>query len=344
MKRNEKGNIGTDQAAFNPLADHLDKMDAAIEETNSTTSEQEASQEAFQRMQQMAGIRTIATPESAVTMTGWFDVDMSQLGHKGKLYPEDLKIIYRAARASEIRHWSNLDDTSSAAEAGQHIVDMLAVCCKCVSKSGEHQYSHKDIYEHDKWKLLMMIHDITFPENAELTNPITLEITSGTCKHKFKLDLHADNIHCIEPDELLDKYIDSVNGGWIVKTRSLGDVALKPPTMGVGEAFAQYIATLDLETMRNAKSVLLATQWFALDWRGLNNKKILQLCQDFNALEPMKTLPLMLDIMDKAKIMPAETIKFVCPVCKMEGEAPFRFPNGVKQIFRPISNIESELL
>lgn len=347
MKRNERGNIGTDQAHLNPLQEHLDKLDAQVQEETSVdeaAAEKEASREAFKRMQRMAGVRMTATPESAVTMTGWFDVDMSQLGYGGRLYPQDLKIVYRAARAAEIRHWSNMDDSNLNAQVAQHLTDLIAVCCRCVSISGNNQYSYKDIYEHDKWKLIMMIHDLTFPENSEVTNPILLDVTSGVCKHHFKLNLSADNIHFVEPDSMLDKYIDSENGGYLVNTKSLGQIALKPSTIGVGEAMAQYMMKLDIETQRNIIGIAPVVAMQLGDWRGLNDKLILQAFQEFNGIEPLKALPLLLDIADKATVKAAETIKFVCPHCKMEGEAPFRFPNGIKQIFRPISNIESELL
>lgn len=347
MKRNERGNIGTDQAHLNPLQEHLDKLDAQVQEETSVddaAAEKEASREAFECMQRMAGVRITATPESAVTMTGWFDVDMSQLGYGGRLYPQDLKIVYRAARAAEIRHWSNMDDSNLNAQVAQHLTDLIAVCCRCVSISGNNQYSYKDIYEHDKWKLIMMIHDLTFPENSEVTNPILLDVTSGVCKHHFKLNLSADNIHFVEPDSMLDKYIDSENGGYLVNTKSLGQIALKPSTIGVGEAMAQYMMKLDIETQRNIIGIAPVVAMQLGDWRGLNDKLILQAFQEFNGIEPLKALPLLLDIADKATVKAAETIKFVCPHCKMEGEAPFRFPNGIKQIFRPISNIESELL
>lgn len=351
MKRNERGTVGEDQSHLNPLQEHLDRLDANTDvnevqsEEDKLAAEKEAQKESFERMQQIAGVRMTATRESAVSMTGWFDVDMTQLGHQGKLYPQDLQIVYRAARAAEIRHWSNMDDDirSSASIAG-HLTDLIAVCCKCVSKSGNNLYSYKDIYEHDKWKLVMMIHDVTFPENAEITNPILLDVTSGVCKHHFKLSMTAENLHFVEADSMLDKYIDAENGGYDVNTRTLGHIKLKPTTIGVGEAFAQYLMTLDADTQRNILPITNAVSMQMTDWRGLNNKLILQAYQNFNALEPLKALPLLLDIVDKATTKAAETIKFVCPHCKMEGEAPFRFPNGVKQIFRPISNIESELL
>lgn len=281
---------------------------------------------------------------SETTTTGWFNVDMTKLGASGKLYPSDMQLMYRAARTAEIRHWSNLDDSASNIDAADHLTDLVSVCVRAVSKSGNNVYSYKDIYEHDKWYLIMLIHDATFPEGSELTNPIKLKV-SGSCKHDYEMSMTAANIMFVNNDAKMDKYIDSNLGCFRVKTKTYGDILMKPTTIGVSEAFRPYIATLDQQQIQNAKTNIFFSQWRALDWRKLKtNKDVELLCQSYNAMDPFKELPLKLDIYEKCLILPANTILTKCPVCGLEGTAPFRFPNGIKQIFRPISNIDEELL
>lgn len=332
---------------YNPLAAAVQQKEIAGGANMMPEQTPEAAQE------RMASRQLGSVVPSQITDTGWYDVPMQELGYAGKLYPADLRMIYRAATVAEIRHWSTLDDAAQPMDAAQHITDMIAVCVRCISKSGSRTYSHKDIYEHDKWKLLILIHQLTFPENAELTNPIVFNITSGTCKHQFKLNLSPDNIHWDIPTnngehpgiEAFDKYIDAEFGGWLINTKSFGSFRIKPPTMGNGKAFADYMLTLDPEKMRSSHRLIMNAQWFAPDWRELtSNAKVEACCQAFNSMDPLNEMPLKLDILDSVRILPAETIKFTCPQCNTEGTAPFRFPKGIKQVFRRISNIESELL
>lgn len=325
---------GENAGANNPLARSVQAIDDATGVNSDIIAATEAKQEAIQEQQR----------QSEVTSSGWFNVDMTKLAAHGKLYPDDMQIMYRACRAGEIRHWSNLDDNANLLEAAQYLTDIISVCVKCVSKSGNYAYSHKDIYEHDKWYLIMLIHEVTFPENSELANPIKLEVSSGTCKHTFTLDLGSEHLHFIEPDEMMDKYIDSERGVYDVATKSYGSFVCKPPTIGVATAFTEYMKTLDKDTVLNAKAIIVAAQWLAIDWRGLNNKKVEALCQQFQQMDAFKELQVKMGILKKCHISAADTIKFVCPHCHMEGEAPFRFPNGIKQIFQPVQNIESELL
>ena len=326
---------GENAGRNNPLASVVEEAEAATKINDSAIDA--ATEVAQERIAERAR-------QSEVTETSWFNVDMSKLAKQGRLYPSDLQIIYRACRSGEIRHWSNLDDNANPAEVATYLNDIVKVCVRCVSKSGMNHWSVDDIYEHDKWYLIMLIHGLTFPENSELTNPITLEISSGTCKHNFKLDLTADNMTWDEPDESMDKYIDSETGCYRVQTRSYGELILKPSTIGVGKVFAEYMRTLDKDTLMNAKTYILAAQWLTPDWRGLNVKKAEQICQSFQAMDAFKELPLKLKILSKCMILASNNIKFTCPKCHMEGEAPFRFPEGIKQIFQPVQNLESELL
>lgn len=350
-KQQFTGAAGENHAAFNPLQEAVESKESGV---NTPIEDVEVQEETEEQLERQRKIAPSTVRVSEVTETGWFDVDMSTLGFDGKLYPLDMQILYRAARSAEIRHWSNLDDKASLIVAANQITDMVSACCKVVSKSGENVYTYKDIYEHDKWKLLFLIHEITFPDDTDLTNPIKLTITSATCKHKFSLSMGPDNIHwkVVEstddfPNGIhdFDKYIDPLNGMWSIGTKNLGVLNIKPQTIGVAEAFMSYMSTLqDAAALDAAQKTLLSAQWFALDWRHLNNKAVEKLCQKFNSYDAITELPFILDLLDVLNISAAETFKFVCPQCKEEGTAPFRFPNGIKQMFRRISNIKSQLL
>ena len=343
-----------DQSKLSPFANAVNEIDNATQinddgnDDNVMSDQNDAVALAIKNAERIVAQKQhdndIKQKISETTQTGWFNVDMSQLGKQGLLYPNDLQLMYRAARTAEIRHWSNMDESASIIEASEHITDMISVCVKAVSKSGRNQYSYKDIYEHDKWKLLMLIHEVTFPENSELTNPIRLKIT-GACKHSYEMSLSSDNITFVEPDEKFDKYIDSEEGVYNVVTKTLGTVRFKPSTIGVAEVFKNYVSTLDREQILNAKITLMVCQYLAIDWRNFkSNKDVEKLCQNFNGLNAFKEMPLMLDIYNKIKILPADIIKTTCPTCGMEGTAPFRFQQGIKQIFTPVSNLDEELL
>lgn len=337
----------------NPFESAVNGMETGINTDTTDVAETDAAQDpavqaaitnAQKVLSQKRQDNDIRVKVSETTEPGWFNVDMTKLAAQGRLYPADMQLIYRAARTAEIRHWSNLDDSASNIDAADHLTDLISVCVRPVSKSGTRQYSYKDIYEHDKWYLIMLIHDITFPEGSEITNPIKLKIT-GACKHEYEMQMTAANITYIENDSRMDKYIDSENGMFRIQTKSYGEICMKPSTIGVSDAFRPYIATLDQSQIQNARTNIFFSQWQVLDWRQLkNNKDVERVCQAYNAMDPFKELPLKLDIYEKCRILPSGVINTKCPVCGLEGTAPFRFPEGIKQIFRPISNLDSELL
>lgn len=107
---------------------------------------------------------------------GYINVDVKSLPTGGLFYPDDTKILIRAARGNEIKHWStmndqDLDQLSQVDDILNYIIE------KCVSVKMPNQPgggSWKDIKDVDRFYLLFAIRDFTFPDgDNELMVPIS---------------------------------------------------------------------------------------------------------------------------------------------------------------------------
>jgi hypothetical protein len=276
-----------------------------------------------------------ARPEkSADQFLGWMVLDQDELPSKGKFYPHDTVIKIRSARAAEIRHFSTMDENNyiDMEEKLNHIVEM----CTQIT-AGDKRLSYKDILEEDRIVLLLSIRDLTFPE------PENKLILKGKTEHsKVAVDIELSSRYLVAtqvPNEI-EAYYSSKERTYVIKTRSAGEVRMRPPSIGVMQEITKYLKDRQEKEVDFDKAFIQVLPYITPDWRQLNLPKIFNLEVDYKAWDQNKFM-VIYRLAEKMKIGVETTLEM-----EYDGEiakAPLEFPGGIKSLFI-ISDLAGELL
>ena len=275
-----------------------------------------------------------AKPESSDAILGWHVLDLNELPSKGKFYPADCVIKIRSAKASEIRHFSTMDDNNyiDMEEKLNHIV----ASCAQITGSGK-KLSYKDILEEDRIILLLSIRDLTFPEPE---NKLILKGKTETTKKPVEIELSVRNLVPTEIEAEIEKYYSAQERTYVIKTKSAGEIRMKPPTIGVMEEITKYLRDRQEKEIEIDKAFIQVLPYTVSDWRDLSLTRIFSLEVDYKAWDDRKYM-LMYRLAEKMRIGVQTELETT-----VDGEvakAPLDFPGGIKSLFI-ISDLSGELL
>jgi len=274
-----------------------------------------------------------ATASSSDLHLGWHLVDLEELPSKGRFYPKDMEIKIRAARVAEVRQFSTMDENN--------IIDIddklnsIVQSCVTVSAS-KSRVSFKDICEEDRFFIILSIRDLTFPEpeNALKVNFIA---KSG---NKYDIEIKRDYFNYFTIPDELEKYYDPELRGFLVKTRSYGEIFMKPPCIGIMQEVTKYIKDKQEKGINIDQSVLQIVPFISTDWRNFNQKKIFEMEVEMNGWDNTK-YSLIYRLAEKMKIGIQPEMNVA-----VEGEetsVPINFRDGIKSIFI-VQDFSGELL
>ena len=271
--------------------------------------------------------------KSADQFLGWMVLDQEELPSKGKFYPNGCVIKIRSARAAEIRHFSTMDENNyiDMEEKLNHVVEM----CTQIT-DGDRRMSYKDVLEEDRIVLLLSIRDLTFPE------PENKLILKGKTDSKVAVDIELSTRYLVAtlvPSEI-EAYYSSKERTYVIKTRSAGEVKMRPPTIGVMQEITKYLKDRQEKEIEFDKAFIQVLPYITPDWRQLNLPKIFNLEVDYKAWSEKKFM-VIYRLAEKMKIGVETTLEM-----EFEGEiakAPLDFPGGIKSLFI-ISDLAGELL
>ena len=140
-------------------------------------------------------------------MIGYLNVPLETLPSGGKFYPENTRISIRAARVSEIREFSTIDE-DDAKDVADKMTYIISQCCKIYYGNTPGHY--KDIIVADRIVLILKIRELTFVDGQ---SSIKIPVPSGACKTvgcepQETIDFNSTMLQFRKPDEELEKYID----------------------------------------------------------------------------------------------------------------------------------------
>jgi hypothetical protein len=265
---------------------------------------------------------------------GWMVLDQSELPSKGKFYPNGCVIKIRSARAAEIRHFSTMDEENyiDMEEKLNHIVEM----CTQITLNDK-RLSYKDLLEEDRIVVLLSIRDLTFPEPE---NKLILKGKTESSKKTVDIELSSRYLVATEVPTEIEGYYSSKERMYVIKTRSAGEVRMRPPSIGVMQEITKYLKDRQEKEVEFDKAFIQVLPYITPDWRQLNLPKIFNLEVDYKAWDQKKFM-VIYRLAEKMKIGVETTLEM-----EFEGEiakAPLDFPGGIKSLFI-ISDLAGELL
>ena len=254
---------------------------------------------------------------------GYLNIPVTELPTKGLFYPEGIKILIRAARGEEIKHWSTMNDRDiEAASRNDDIFNyMLEKCCS-VKIDGQSGNCWKDLVNIDRFYIILAIREFTFTDN----NPLMVPYGEG----KDDIPVTKEMIDYIKfPDELMRFYDHDTKG---FKFEIDGQIInMYIPTIGVNDWVKKYAETKSRSGELFDKDFLLYAAMLVKDYRKLNFRTYEDLVASTRSWGH-KEWSVVSYVFDLLSGITAPKIKYT-DENGTEVEIPLNFRGGIKAIF-----------
>ena len=273
----------------------------------------------------------------------YHNIPLDCLPSLGRFYPENTQISIRAARVDEIREFSAIDE-NDIKDVTDKLTYMVSQCVRVYY--GNVPGSYRDLLSADRIVLILKIREITFLDgmsSIKLPVPANACETVG-CKTQESVIFNSTKLNFTTPSPELEKYYDSVNKCYNVRTKSFGTITLFPPSIGVTSIITNWIVDQAKEEKRFDAALTEILQYLVGNWRRLNSKSIFNLLGELSTWSTEK-FTLVYRLIEKINIGIEFELKEKCETCGGEITVPITFPDGYKSLFVPtVSDFGDELL
>lgn len=273
----------------------------------------------------------------------YHNIPLDCLPSLGRFYPDNTQITIRAARVDEIREFSAIDETDIK-DVTDKLTYMISQCVKVYY--GNVPGSYRDLLSADKIVLILKIREITFLDgmsSIKLPVPANACETVG-CKTQDTVIFNSSKLNFTTPAPELEKYYDSVNKCYNVRTKSFGTITLFPPSIGVTSIITNWIVEQAKGEKKFDAALTEILQYMVGNWRRLNNKSIFDILGELSTWSTEK-FTLVYRLIEKINIGIEFELKDRCATCGGEITVPITFPDGYKSLFVPtVSDFGDELL
>lgn len=271
------------------------------------------------------------------------NVPLDCLPSLGRFYPDNTRISIRAARVDEIREFSAIDETDIK-DVTDKLTYMVSQCVKVYY--GNVPGSYRDLLAADRIVLVLKIRELTFLDgmsSIKLPVPANACETVG-CKPQDTITFNSTKLNFKTPSPEIEKYYDSVNKCYNVRTKSFGIITLFPPSIGVTSIISNWIVEQANESKKIDAALTEILQYLVGDWRKLNSKSIFNIMGELSTWSTEK-FTLVIRLIEKINIGIEFELKERCETCGGEITVPITFPDGYKSLFIPtVSDFGDELL
>ena len=273
----------------------------------------------------------------------YHNIPLDCLPSLGRFYPDNTRISIRAARVDEIREFSAIDE-NDIKDVTDKLTYMVSQCVKVYY--GNVPGSYRDLLSADRIVLILKIREITFLDgmsSIKLPVPANACETTG-CKPQDTIVFNSTKLNFTVPSPELEKYYDSVNKCYNVRTKSFGTITLFPPSIGVTSIVTNWIVDQAKEEKKVDAALTEILQYLVGNWRRLNAKSIFDILGELSTWSTEK-FTLVYRLIEKINIGIEFELKDKCETCGGEITVPITFPDGYKSLFVPtVSDFGDELL
>ena len=273
----------------------------------------------------------------------YHNIPLDCLPSLGRFYPDNTQITIRAARVDEIREFSAIDE-ADIKDVTDKLTYMVSQCVKVYY--GNIPGSYRDLLSADRIVLILKIRELTFLDgmsSIKLPVPANACETIG-CKTQESIVFNSTKLNFTTPSPEIDKYYDSVNKCYNIKTKSFGVITLYPPTIGVTSIITNWIVEQAKGEKKFDAVLTEIMQYLVGNWRKLNNNSIFNILGELSTWSTEK-FALVYRLIEKINIGIEFELKEKCETCGGEITVPITFPDGYKSLFVPtVSDFGDELL
>jgi len=265
---------------------------------------------------------------------GYHDIPVETLPSGGMFYPNETQISIRSAKVAEIRHFSTVDE-QNILDIDSKLNKILEACIRV--KSGSRMMSYKDICEEDRFYVILSVRDLTFPDPES-----RLALDHRDKKGKIhNIVIEKKYFQYFNIPKELDKYYDSSDKTFLIKTKSFGTITMRPPSIGIMQHMTSYIKERQEEGVDIDSSVIQIIPYLISEWRGFDKKKIFDFEMEMNGWTTAK-YSLIYKLAEKMKVG-VQPNMLVALNGGEDVEIPINFRDGIKSLFI-VQDIAGELL
>ena len=273
----------------------------------------------------------------------YHNIPLDYLPSLGRFYPDGTRISIRAARVDEIREFSAIDE-NDIKDVTDKLTYMVSQCVKVYY--GNTPGSYRDLLSADRIVLILKIREITFLDgmsSIKLPVPANACETAG-CRPQDSIIFNSTKLSFTTPSPELEKYYDSVNKCYNIRTKSFGTITLYPPSIGVTSIVSNWVVEQAKEEKKIDAALTEILQYLVGNWRRLNSKSIFNTLGELSVW-PTEKFALVYRLIEKINIGIEFDLKDTCETCGGEITVPITFPDGYKSLFVPtVSDFGDELL
>ena len=255
----------------------------------------------------------------------YHNIPLDCLPSLGRFYPDNTRISIRAARVDEIREFSAIDE-NDIKDVTDKLTYMVSQCVKVYY--GNVPGSYRDLLSADRIVLILKIREITFLDgmsSIKLPVPANACETVG-CRPQESIIFNSTKLNFTTPAPELEKYYDSVNKCYNVRTKSFGVITLFPPTIGVTSIVTNWIVEQAKEEKKIEAALTEILQYLVGNWRKLNSKSIFNILGELSTWSTEK-FTLVYRLIEKINIGIEFELKDRCETCGGEITVPITFPD-----------------
>jgi len=267
---------------------------------------------------------------------GYIDIVTENLPSKGKFYPYGTVISIRSASVQEVRDFSTVEETNLF-DVDDKLNNILAFCVKV--QLGDRKGTYKDILEEDRIFVILSVRELTFSKGE---NKLMIPVICDQCQHENSYELRTNSLQYYDEEIDLGKYYDDEEKVFNIRTKTAGNFAMRPPSIGVMKEVTSYIKKKEEKREKWDKAFLQVLPYMVQEWRGFNEKSIFDNKVEFQGWSTAK-YTVVYRLAEKMKIGVKTEFVQSCEKCQSNIEMPVSFPGGIKSLFVG-SNIEEELI
>ena len=264
---------------------------------------------------------------------GLIPIPLDLLPTEGKFYPVTLQLYIRAAKISEIRDWSMLNEENMV-EIDTAMNKILRKCVTChIDESIDSDkvipfrgaFNWKDLKEVDRFYLLLAIRDLTFIEGD---NGLKLDLN----EHE-SIDLNKDMLQSLDFDKSVEKFYSAEERCFVFTSKKHLEkpVRIYIPSLGVNQWIRDYVLAKSNAKLGFDQNFILIAPFIIKDYRGLTPEIYEDIVKRHSKLSAFE-LSLISQVVDLIKGSVRPYIKYI-DEAGGEQTAPLSFRGGFKSLF-----------
>lgn len=255
---------------------------------------------------------------------GYLQIPVDSLPTMGLFYPEGTKILIRAARGEEIKHWSTMNDQDTAQLSQvDDILNYIIEKCVVVKYPGTIPGNWKDLKDIDRFYLLLAVREFTFLDGD---NELMVPISEGK-----DIPVTKEMIDFITIPEDIMKHYSKEERCFVFNLKTGRTIRMHIPSLGATAWLKNYAQAKSQAREGFDTDFILYAPMLIADFRGLSQRAYEEMVAE-SQLWSVKEWSLIGHVRDSLAAAAEPKLKYE-DENGQEVTIPLTFRGGIKALF-----------